>query len=487
MESFLAGDPLRSIAAAANMDSYRMLHLLGSRVADRAEQQRSKAIRDRCIATGAALYQERERFKQLMGAGIDLADIPRVLAALGASVDVDFAVEMLRSMRMFKEILHRVLQQNGVIEVSRSAPTTDELSLLYVTGLHRGVKPNYELALGMMPVSSFADLRELLGTRHPYQRTAEILAVTQATSQAVRAGDVTGISFTEYAKLADEISMALECTARPGVSWPVPAEALRHRLGQGTWDAALGSAGLRLSSTRRRFSHADFVEAAEGFRNAYGDFGSPKDVASYDSWIIAEMAAGRDRPSVVAIRRHFGAWESVIGAVMPPEVEDEYEGLVNLVRAESNVQEGWAKAGELISEVLANMPWNSFLSVDYGDESDGPNRPYAQASPSADGVWCEIVSEEFLTSDQWPINTDYLARNGWSAPDEEVPNWHKQGIPSLEAGHQILEGLAYGRICHDPQRVRWHSADFPGGPGPDGGAILDAEPGGAVRNLRNVS
>ena len=130
-----------------------------------------------------------------MGAGIDLPDIPKVLAALGAPVDVDIAVEMLRSTRMFKEILHRVLQQNGVIEVSWSAPTTDVLSLLYVTGLHRGVKPDYELALGMMPVSSFAALRELLGTRHPYQETAEILAVIEATSQAIRAGDVAGISY----------------------------------------------------------------------------------------------------------------------------------------------------------------------------------------------------------------------------------------------------------------------------------------------------
>ncbi|KRE71684.1 hypothetical protein ASG77_11750 [Arthrobacter sp. Soil762] len=41
------------------------------------------------------------------------------------------------------------------------------------------------------------------------------------------------------------------------------------------------------------------------------------------------------------------------------------------------------------------------------------------------------------------------------------------------AGNQVLERLARGRRCHDLQKVRWHSGDFPGGPGPDGGVILD--------------
>jgi hypothetical protein len=157
-----------------------------------------------------------------------------------------------------------------------------------------------------------------------------------------------------------------------------------------------------------------------------------------------------------------------------------------MCRTQNDVEYGWARAGELVSEVLADMPWNSFLSIDYGDETDGPHRPYAQANPSADGVWCEIVSEEFLYASQWPIDTDYLIRKGWSAPDEEVPNWHKHGVPPLEAGHQILEGLAYGRDCHDPGKFRWHSGEFPGGPGPDGGLILDFNPVGSNRTLRRA-
>ena len=54
--SFLAGDPLRCIADAAKMSSWELLHILGSRVADRGEERRSRALRNRCnAATGSPL------------------------------------------------------------------------------------------------------------------------------------------------------------------------------------------------------------------------------------------------------------------------------------------------------------------------------------------------------------------------------------------------------------------------------------------------
>ncbi|MDF9751565.1 hypothetical protein [Arthrobacter sp. ES3-54] len=480
VSSFLAGDPLRCIAAAANMSSWEALHVLGSRIADRGEERRSKALRSRSTAAAEVLLKEMDRFQQLQGAGIDVLDVPKVLAALGAPLDVDIAVELLRSMEILKDIHHQVA---GVWP----APPTDTLSLLYITGRHRGVKPDYELALGMMPLSSVIEIRELLDADHIYRQTAEILAVIETTAQAIRAGDVAGISYSDYDEIARAISEELgDVTTDPGVSWPVPARDLRRGLGKGFWDAALSSAGLQPPSAADRFSAIDFIEAARGFMRAYTQFGSPKDVASYDSWMIAETAAGRDRPSVVAIRRHFGAWESVIGAVMPPEIEDEYDGIVNHIRAENDVREAWAKAGELISEVLANMPWNSFLSIQYVDDTEGLT-PYAQSVPSADGVWFEIVSEKYLPADQWSIDTGYLSENGWSAPDNDFPNWYKDGIPHIEAGHQILEGLRYGRGCHDASKLQWHTGEFPTAPGPDGGVTLDDALNGIVQTLSNAA
>lgn len=481
VSSFLAGDPLRCIAAAANMSSWDLLGILSSRIADGGEKLRSTALQHRCSSTAKILYQEMERFEQLMSAEIDVLHVPKVLAALGVPLDVDIAVEMLRSMAIVKDI-------HGRVSCVLAAPPLDTLSLLYVTGLYRGLQPDLELALGRMVPASIVEIRNLLGSGRPYRQTAQILGLIEATAESIRAGDVAGISYSEYGEIAKALSGEwTDIKADPEASWPVPAEILRRRLGQGFWEAALNSVGLELCSANDRFSPFDFVQASRGFAETYLHFGSPKDVASYDSWVIAETAAGRDRPSVVAIRRYFGVWESVIGAVMPEEVEDEFDGMVNRLRDESAVEERWARAGELVSEVLANMPWNSFLSIDYGDDADGLSRPYAQASPGPDGVWCEIVSEKFLSADQWPIDTAYLVRNGWSAPDDEVPNWHKQGVPPLAAGHQLLEALNRGRLCRDPEKVRWHSGDFPGGPGPDGGIILEFEQGGVARNLRRAS
>lgn len=482
MTSFLAGDPLRCIAAALDMDSYQLLRLLSTRVADKGEEQRSRALRKRCSVTAQLLAEEMERAERLMSAGIDALDVPKVVAALGVPLDVDIAVELFRSFESLQDIHDRVshVRRAHVPEV-RSIET---LSLLYVTGRHRGVDPDYRYALGKMPLPGVAEFRELQTGRLTASQIAEVIATVEKTVEAIRTGEAAGISYSEYEDTA--VLLAQE-PDNSGLGWLVPASVIREQVGRGSWAIALEAAGLTPPSPQERFSPVDYEEASRTFLRVYSYFGSPKDVSSYDSWVTAEAAAGRDRPSVIAMRRHFGAWESVIGAVMPPEVEDEFDGMVNHLREENAIEEHWARAGELVSEVLANMPWNSFLSIDYGDEADGPRLPYAQANPSADGVWCEIVSEDFLSADEWPIDTDYLVRNGWSAPDGEVPNWHKQGIPAVEAGHQLLETLRYGRRCDDPKKVRWHSGEFPGGPGPDGGVILDYEPGGVVRDLRRAS
>jgi hypothetical protein len=363
-------------------------------------------------------------------------------------------VEVLRSPEIF------MVMHSGK-ELVELAPLTDTFSLLYVTARHRGVEPNYPSALGKIPMPGIDGLRRILAMHSSEVQTAAIVATVDTVAEAIRTGAVVGISYSDY---LDALTALAEEPDRIGLTWIVPAPVVRNRLGGGFWSGALEAAGLTLPSTRARFTNADYGEASTTFMRAYSHFGSPKEVASYDSWVTAEVAAGRDRPSVIAIRRFFGTWESVIGAVMPPEVEDEFDGIVEMFKVENNLEFGWARVGELVSDALANMPWNSFLSFDYGDDAEGPHQPYAQASPGPDGVRCEVVSEEFLPADQWPIDGGYLLRNGWSAPDDEIPNWHKQAIQPLEAGHQILECLRYGRRCDDPKKVRWHSGDFPGGP-----------------------
>ena len=101
--SYLAGDPLRCIAASLQMDSYQVLRLLSTRIADNGERQRSKALQNRCSMTAELLGGEMERTERLLSAGIEAVDVPKVLVAFGVPLDVEIAVELLRSLEIFED------------------------------------------------------------------------------------------------------------------------------------------------------------------------------------------------------------------------------------------------------------------------------------------------------------------------------------------------------------------------------------------------
>lgn len=62
-------------------------------------------------------------------------DIPKVLAALGVSLDVEVATDLLRSPDIFMDI-------HAAIEVVVLPLPTDIFSLLYVVGRGRGLEPD---------------------------------------------------------------------------------------------------------------------------------------------------------------------------------------------------------------------------------------------------------------------------------------------------------------------------------------------------------
>lgn len=456
---------MRVIARTAGLGSYEVLTLLGSKVADRAEIERSRSLRTRCSSVAQVLRREQHLIGQLHRSGIERQMIPTILASLGNTIDVDIAVELLQDPESLFAPANNPKNAYSSLLISK-------LSLLYVAGHLQFVKPNYEHTLASMPVQEIAEIRGVLMPWMDHGQIAEVLGVIETTKRAIQLGDATGISYWNYVDMAEILSLRRGTPPADAPSWPVPAQDVRDELGSGFWENALAAVGLEQAFMSDSFSGDDYTEAARTARHQMDQFGSLKDAANYDSWVIAETAALRERPSVIEIQRHFGTWGSVVGAAWGSQLDDELEATSAHYTAEHRVEHGWARAAELVTDALLNMPWNSFLSIDYGDDTDGPFRPYAQASPSAEGAWCEIVSARFLPADKWPIDADYLLRNGWSEPDGDFPNWHKQGIPAIEAGYQILEGLRYGRMCGDPRKVRWHSGEFPGGPGPDGGIIL---------------
>nr|WP_142120364.1 hypothetical protein [Arthrobacter sp. SLBN-122] len=495
-EPYRRGDPLRFIAKAKGCSTEEVSLLALTQADTNDELERSRAVRRRCLATNEALLGNEEMVERLFASGIDRDEIPKVLTALGTSIDVQIAAELLH--------IPGIPGGQSVDELP-SRRLVDKLSLLYVAGVHHQVKPDYQLALGKISLPAVSELRGLLNQRLPYRRMAEILAVIETTALAIRARTITTISHEDYESATRAVSRRLgSITNDPDDPWPVPGRTLRARYGHGSWESLLNSVGMRLLSSDHRFTELDYLDVLDRSTEECMQFGNPMDVEFYDQWIIAAAAVREEHPSAVELIRRYGSWEAAIEVILPqeeevdeePDTHEFYWGFpfgfedeslaINEAKFQRETEE-WHQAGELIGQLLAKMPWNSFLRVEYDGNEEITTRPYAQATPSADGVWCEIVSEQYLPAAEWPIDRRYLEKSRWSAPDEEVPNWRKERVPAGEAGHAIVRGLRHGRRCQDANKLRWSTGEFPSGPGPDGGVTIERALEGEVQSLRNAA
>lgn len=121
----------------------------------------------------------------------------------------------------------------------------------------------------------------------------------------------------------------------------------------------------------------------------------------------------------------------------------------------------WADAVESVTEELLWLKDDDFLSIEYGYGTGEDCAPYAQATPLKSGLSLELVSEEFLSADVWPLHSHFLVSAGWEAPTGENPNWHITDVPRESAAKILLDGLRIGRECRDARLLRWHLAVFP--------------------------
>lgn len=121
----------------------------------------------------------------------------------------------------------------------------------------------------------------------------------------------------------------------------------------------------------------------------------------------------------------------------------------------------WADAVESLTDELLWLKDDDFLSIEYGYGTGEDCAPYAQATPRESGLSLELVSEEFLSADVWPLNSDFLVSAGWETPTGENPNWHVTDVPRESAAKKLLDGLRIGRECRDAGLLRWHLAVFP--------------------------
>lgn len=497
VEAYRRGDPLRAIAEnfeGTVNDICQALVMRSTTSSD--ELKRYRSVRRRTQTTMDSMWANRELITRLDDSGIESSKIPVIVDALGISIDVQVAAELLHLPGI-------PCEEPGLENPPRVVG--DKLSLLYVMGKHHGIAPDYSLALGKMSLEAVGELRELFHPTVPYRHTAEVLAVIEATALAIRTGRITTLSCAAYEDAAEKARRDLgHVTREKSNPWPVPAPQLIRGYGQGYWEDALGSLGLVLLSPDHKFSDDDYFQALDDFTEECIDFEYPMDINVYDRWVFAETSIRQDRPSAMQLVAHYGSWDEAIEAVLPqeqdsdeePDTHEFYWGFpfgfedeslaINEAKSQREAEE-WHQAGELIGQLLAKMPWNTFLRVEYDGGEKVTTKPYAQAAPGVDGVWCEIVSERYLPAAEWPIDKRHLEKNGWSAPNEEVPNWLKERVPTGEAGHAIVRGLRHGRCCKDANKLRWSTGEFPSGPGPDGGVTIERALEGEVQSLRNAA
>lgn len=477
VEAYRRGDPLRVIAADHSLGISRLSTAATVILNQRDELERHRAVRRRSATAAMVLQAQENLVGRLSASGIPRSDIPTVLEALGTQIDAAMATELLNVPSRFF----------GPRAEPRRAG--DRLSLLFVAGTHHGIEPDYKLALGKMSLGAVAEIRNLLHPDVPYRHLADILAVIEPAALAIGTRRITTLAYGDYDETARRISRELGVITKDQADpWPVPATTMRHRYGRGFWDDTLASVGLALSSAEARFVEDDYFQALDDFTEECLDFDYTMDIETYDRWVAADSAGATDRPSAVQVVRHYGTWEAALGENPEPRGDSRYvsAGAALFEWKDPAAEAAWVRAAEFICELLANMPLNRSLQIQYGDQGDGSLQPYAQGTRNADGIWCEIVSEHFLPDGQWPIDTEYLERHDWLAPDDEMPQWCKEQVPFHDAGHQLLKGLRFGRLCPDPWQLRWSTRRRISGAGPDRGVTLQDALRGTVQTLQNA-
>ncbi|QYF91083.1 hypothetical protein [Arthrobacter sp. PAMC25284] len=279
------------------------------------ELERARSVRQRSLATDEVIYENRGLLYRLNDAGITWSDTPKVLEALETDVDVEVAIELVNIPGVPSDRIERALPSRSL---------GDRLSLLYVAGKHHGIEPDYQLALGTMPIEELAELRSLMQPNVSLRRLAEFAAVAETTKLAIRARAVQTISYSDYAKTAETISSRLGNSRVAGTGqWPAPGTVLLRRYGHGFWDDAVQAVGLSLPTSESRFTENDLFDALDGFTEECIDFEHPMSIAIYDRWVFSEASMRNDRPSALEIIRHYGNWASAMRVILPHEDEDE--------------------------------------------------------------------------------------------------------------------------------------------------------------------
>ncbi|MFI7579227.1 TY-Chap domain-containing protein [Kocuria sp. M1N1S27] len=274
--------------------------------------------------------------------------------------------------------------------------------------------------------------------------------------------------------------------------WPVPERSVSERLGGGRWDAALERIGLRAGDEpplEHVFTEAEYATAVTAFLSECRSTGHHPTTARYGRWVVEQEAGSTRRPYFDGVRRFFGSWEEAMrfaSAHQPagehlgdgfadtrtwsdlatPEAQEMLGragiGVVVPHAATPVVDEGvWEDLRRLIATVLARLPWNDFLVVEYERDDDRSEAPVAWAGVGPHGVECAVISGGQLTHAAWPVDATFFHEDEWNEPTGWDQPWTTEPLGFPEAAQKLVDGLRFGWGCSDPYRFHWGVGSFP--------------------------
>lgn len=274
--------------------------------------------------------------------------------------------------------------------------------------------------------------------------------------------------------------------------WPAPERTVSLRLGEGQWGPALQRIGLLAGEEDpgdRAFTEAEYAAAVTAFLSHCRSTGKHPTTARYGRWIVEQEAGSTRRPYFDGIRRFFGSWEEAMrfASAHQPSGEHTGDGFADtrtwsdlatpeaqemLGRAGIGVvaagpgpvvadEDKWEDLQRLIATVLARLPWNDFLVVEYERLDSASESPVAWAGVGPQGVECAVVSGGQLTHAAWPVDATFFHEDEWLEPSARDQPWTTGPFGFPEAAQKLVDGLRFGWGCADPYRFHWGVGSFP--------------------------
>ncbi|WP_344119567.1 TY-Chap domain-containing protein [Kocuria aegyptia] len=274
--------------------------------------------------------------------------------------------------------------------------------------------------------------------------------------------------------------------------WPVPERTVSERLGDGRWDVALERIGLHAGAepaAEHVFTEEEYATAVTAFLSHCRSTGHHPTTARYGRWVVEQEAGCTPRPYFDGVRRFFGSWEEAMrfASARQPAGEPLGDGFadtrtwsdlatpeaqemlgragIGVVQSDAATpvadEDVWEDLRRLISTVLARLPWNDFLVVEYEREDGRSEAPVAWAGVGPHGVECAVLSGGQLRHAAWPVDATFFYEDEWNEPTGWDQPWTTAPLGFPEAAQKLVEGLRFGWGCADPYRFHWGVGSFP--------------------------